>query len=73
MAAWSTDQNKQFDRGRLCDAKLLSSEDKYFACTVFALFFPLVFFCCLSYFSALPTKIAEAGMKGESFLDAPDA
>ena len=46
---------------------------KYFVCTVFALFCLLVFFCCLSYFSALPTKIAEAGMKGESCLDAPDA
>ena len=47
---------------------------KYFACTVFALFFRL-------YFCLLPSivlfhfaKIAEAGMKGEiSYLDAPDA
>ena len=40
------------------------------------LFFPLVFLSALSiaYFSVLPTKIAEAGTKGEvSYLDAPDA
>ena len=46
---------------------------KYFACTVFALFFPLVFWLLsYSYFSRFA---AEAGMKGEMshFLDAPDA
>ena len=38
----------------------------------FFLFFPLVFLSALS-ISALPTKIAEAGTKGEmSYLDAPD-
>ena len=48
---------------------------KYFACTVFALFFSACIFvyCRLSYFSALSTKIAEVGMKGENCLDAPDA
>ena len=47
---------------------------KYFACTVFALFFSACIFvyCRISYFSRFA---AEAGMKGEMshFLDAPDA
>ena len=48
---------------------------KYFACTVFALFFPLVFLSTAVYRVFLHfAKIAEAGMKGEiSYLDAPDA
>ena len=46
---------------------------KYFACTVFALFFPFVFFVYCLYFVFFP--LCEAGMKGEMshFLDAPDA
>ena len=46
---------------------------KYFACTVFALFFSLYFgYCRISYFYRFA---AEAGMKGEMshFLDAPGA
>ena len=43
---------------------------KYFACTVFALFFCLLPSIVFFHFA----KIAEAGMKGEiSYLDAPDA
>ena len=41
--------------------------------TVLFVFFPRVFLSALS-ISVLPTKIAEAGTKGEmSYLDAPDA
>ena len=49
---------------------------KYFACTAFALFFPLVLLSTAVYrvFPLFFAKIAEAGMKGEiSYLDAPDA
>ena len=55
MAAWSTDQNRQFDRGRHLLCSSFFSEEKCFACTL-SLFVLLVFFSCLSYFSTLPPK-----------------
>ena len=75
MTVWSTDQNRQFDRGRLLWFNSFFSEEKCFACILSLFLFPLVFFFvyCLSIvFSGFA---AEAGMKGEMshFLDAPDA
>ena len=58
--------SKEWQRGQPTKANSLIGKDfcdensfllkKYFACTVFALFlfFPLVFFCCLSYFVCFP-------------------
>ena len=55
MKAWSTDQNSSSIGEDFHDAVPFFLQEKCFAC-ILSLFFPLVFFCCLSYFSALPPK-----------------
>ena len=75
MAAWSTDQSKQFDTGKTFVMKNFFLLKKYFAYTVFTLFLSvcIVVYCPSIVFFHF-AKIAEAGMKGEiSYLDAPDA
>ena len=75
MAAWSTDQSKQFDTGKTFVMKTFVLLKKYFAYTVFALFLSVcIFVYCPSIVFFHFAKIAEAGMKDEiSYLDAPDA
>ena len=50
MTAWSTDQNRQFDRGRLlwCNSFFLKRNVLPLYCL--CLFFPCIFLRCLSYF-----------------------
>ena len=67
MATWSTDESKQFDRGRLMNAKFLSPERNIlpvlYCCLCFALFLSVCIFlvyCRISYFSRFAT---EAGTK----------
>ena len=74
LAAWSTDQNRQFDRGRSRENSLLFYKEKCLPCVLFCLFFPCVMSAAYCVFFQSCSQIAEAGTKGDmSYLDAPDA
>ena len=64
ITAWSTDQNRQFDRGR-SGMNYYFSREIFTMCTVL-LVFPLCFVCfLLCNFPVLSAKIAEAGTRGD--------
>ena len=71
METWSTDQSKQFDRGKLLRCKIPFSCEKYFACTVlssllclFSFLFVFVLstarLSCFSTFRNLPNQVQKA-------------
>ena len=73
MTAWSTDQNRQFDRGR-SRVNSFTFLKRYMVAMCVACFFPCVLSAAYCIFFPSCPQIAEAGMKGDmSYLDAPHA